>query len=130
MKFIGKSTVIRSFLTAIILITALALTLGCGKKEEEVIKIGAILPLTGDVAVWGNNTKEGIDLAVDEINKSGGVNGKKIRIINEDSEALPQKGVAALKTVMERSTTPGLKIQGLEGQPLSLGLSPDDFVGR
>ena len=46
-----------------------------------VIKIGAILPLTGDAAVWGNNTKKGIDLAVEEIGKKGGVNGKKIKII-------------------------------------------------
>lgn len=44
-------------------ITALAVSLivfaGCVKKEEKEIRIGVILPLTGDAAEWGNNTKEG-----------------------------------------------------------------------
>lgn len=68
---------------------------GCGKKEE-VIKIGAILPLTGDVAMWGNNTKEGIDLAAERMNQAGGVNGTKIMVVYEDSKALPQEGVGAV----------------------------------
>jgi branched-chain amino acid transport system substrate-binding protein len=54
------------------------------EKKQGVIEIGAILPLSGDVAVYGKNTQKGIDLAVEEINKAGGINGNKIQIIYED----------------------------------------------
>ena len=70
-------------------------------NEQETLKIGAILPLSGDVAVYGNNTKKGIDLAVDEINKTGGVNGKKIEIIYEDSKAEPKTGVTAMHKLIK-----------------------------
>lgn len=54
-------------------------------KEEEVIKIGLILPLTGDVADIGNSNKAAIELAVKEINEKGGVDGREIKLIIEDS---------------------------------------------
>ena len=72
----------------------------CNKKQE-IVKIGAILPLSGDVAVYGNNTKKGIDLAVEEINKAGGINGSKVEIIYEDSKADPKTGVTAMYKLME-----------------------------
>jgi len=56
------------------------------KKELAVIKIGAILPLTGDAAKWGETSKNGINLAMEEINKAGGINGMKVKIIYEDDQ--------------------------------------------
>ena len=41
------------------------------------IKIGAILPLTGNDARYGQWIKEGLDLCVDEVNSSGGINSRK-----------------------------------------------------
>jgi len=72
----------------------------CQNKQKE-IRIGAILPLSGDVAVYGNNTKKGIDLAVEEINQDGGINGKKIRIIYEDSKADPTTGATAMHRLIK-----------------------------
>jgi len=46
--------------------------------------IGATLPLTGDAATWGNNTKEGIELALKEINDKGGVKGRKLVVVYEE----------------------------------------------
>ena len=65
------------------------------------------MPLTGDAAIWGQNDKEGMDLAAEEINKSNKLKGKKVKIIYEDSEALPQKAVSAFKKLVdiERVTT-------------------------
>jgi branched-chain amino acid transport system substrate-binding protein len=71
------------------------------QKRQDVVKIGAILPLSGEVAVYGNNIKKGIDLAVDEINRNGGVNGSKIQIIYEDSKADPKTGVSAMYKLIE-----------------------------
>ena len=66
-----------------------------GQSQHEEIKIGAILPLTGDAAIYGKDAKEGIDLAEEEINKSGGILGKRIVVSYEDSQALPKVGVMA-----------------------------------
>ncbi len=55
-------------------------------KEEEVIKIGAILPLTGEAAIAGISIQQGIEIAVEEINKAGGINSREIRVIFEDDQ--------------------------------------------
>lgn len=67
------------------------LNLGCAKEEGEEIKIGALLPLSGDGAKYGEEARNGIELAIQDVNSSGGVNGARIRIIYEDDEGT-QKG--------------------------------------
>ena len=54
------------------------------QKTEEPIKIGAALPLTGVASPYGQNARQGIDLAVEEINAAGGIDGRQIEIIYED----------------------------------------------
>lgn len=67
---------------------------GCGKKEEDdVIKIGAILPLTGTASEFGLGNKNGSELALEKANSEGGINGKKIQIIYEDSKNEPKTGI-------------------------------------
>lgn len=70
---------------------------GEGAVEKSVIKVGVIAPLTGDVAQYGNSTKEGIQLRIDEINAEGGINGKKIELIIEDDKGDIQEAVNAYK---------------------------------
>jgi len=69
----------------------------CGKKGPETIKIGAILPLSGDNARYGVWIKEGLELKREEINASGGINGKKLEIIYEDDQAKPQIAASAMQ---------------------------------
>ncbi|MDH4163619.1 MAG: ABC transporter substrate-binding protein [Nitrospirota bacterium] len=84
----------------LILMAALVVfSLGCVKKDEKEIKIGAVLPLTGDAAIAGINTREGMELAVSEINQSG-LDGKKIRIVYEDTQADPRNAVSALNKLI------------------------------
>ena len=91
MKMLGKCA-------GFALAAALALfAAGCSKSESDTIAIGGIFPLSGDVAVYGVECKKGIDLAIDEINEAGGVNGKKIVLIGEDDEGKPDKSVNAFK---------------------------------
>lgn len=81
---------------ALIVVLAIALIVTQTKKEPEQIKIGAILPLTGNDARYGLWIKEGLDLCIDEVNLSGGINGKSVKIIYEDDQATPQKAVSAM----------------------------------
>ncbi len=53
----------------------------------DVIKIGANLELSGPVASYGQSIAEGIDLAVENLNKSGGINGKKLEVIKVDNKS-------------------------------------------
>jgi len=69
------------------------------KKGEDVIKIGFIGPLSGAVAVYGTEAKNGAELAIEEINAAGGINGKKIVLISEDDEGDPAKTVSAFKKI-------------------------------
>jgi len=54
------------------------------KNTNEVIKIGVILPLSGDAASYGHTEQNVIDMAFSEINESGGINGQKLVAIYED----------------------------------------------
>ena len=54
------------------------------EKEIETIKIGAILPLTGELSEFGVDEQRGMAIVVEEINGAGGINGKKIEILYED----------------------------------------------
>lgn len=60
---------------------------GGNKPSGDTIKIGANLELSGDVAGYGTQEKEGIELAVDQINKDGGILGKKIELIVKDNKS-------------------------------------------
>ncbi len=63
------------------------------KQDENVIKIGAILPLTGTGSVTGEYLKDGIDFAL--------MNQNKIKIIYEDSKSLPNQGVLSYKKLVD-----------------------------
>lgn len=78
------------------LILILTLVAGAPAYAEEVIQIGAILPLTGTASWWGENSKNGINLAVNDINAEGGVNGKKLEVVLEDGKCSAKDALAAL----------------------------------
>ncbi len=65
------------------------------KPAEEVIKIGAILPLTGEAAIAGVSIQQGIEIAVEEINKAGGIKGRQIKVVFENDEYDNKKTVTA-----------------------------------
>jgi len=69
-----------------------------GKKKEKlkVYKIGAILPLTGNVALFGQWHKQGFVIALDRIKKEKILKGKEIKIIYGDSKNLAKEGVTLM----------------------------------
>lgn len=71
-------------------------------KKSATIKIGGVAPLSGAVAVYGVECKNGIDLAVEEINAAGGINGQTIEFICEDDEGDPAKSVSAYKKLIAK----------------------------
>ena len=75
---------------------------GCSKDSGDTIKIGGIFPLSGEVAVYGTECRNGIMLAIDEINAAGGVNGKQLELVGEDDEGSPEKSVNVYKKLVTK----------------------------
>ena len=69
--------------------------------EEKPIRIGAIYGLTGFANVWSSQARRGIELARDEINAGGGINGRDLEIIFEDSGTTPQGAVTAFNKLVK-----------------------------
>lgn len=57
-----------------------------GVKELPPVRIGFIGPLTGDASGMGADGKAGVELAVQELNSAGGINGRKVEVIYEDGK--------------------------------------------
>jgi branched-chain amino acid transport system substrate-binding protein len=90
------------------MVFALVAVVSCAKKSTgDSIKIGGVFPLSGDVAVYGIDCRNGVDLAIKEINAAGGINGQLLQIISEDDEGNPDKSVNAYTKL---TTQDGVKI--------------------
>ena len=109
-------------ITLTIALITISLAIGCEKKPKEEIKIGAILALTGSYAKVGESAKRGIEIAVEEINIKGGVQGKKIQVIYEDDQGEPQKAVSAMRKLITVDKVPA--IIGPMGSSAVLAIAP------
>jgi branched-chain amino acid transport system substrate-binding protein len=69
---------------------------------EETIKVGIILPLTGDKAKFGEIEKRSFELALEEINKAGGINGKKLEFLFEDDTGRPDVARSAAEKLITK----------------------------
>jgi branched-chain amino acid transport system substrate-binding protein len=64
---------------------------GGGGEGGGPIKVGVYLDLSGQTSSFGQSTKNGIEMARDEINNAGGINGRKIELVIEDEQGEPGK---------------------------------------
>lgn len=92
-------------------------------QNKDKIVVGVVLPLTGVLSPYGKPNLEAISLAVDEANAAGGVNGRKIELVVEDTQASNTTAINALNKVLQSKPVavigPGLGTQILALQPLT-----------
>lgn len=93
---------------------------GCAEQDNSVI-FGAVLPFTGSSAISGESSSNGLDLALAEINAQGGVNGRQIRIIHEDSQTKTDVGLSAF---MKLKDVNNIKIVFTSVSGVALAVSP------
>ncbi len=98
MKNFAKKALVVLF---VVVIAGMMFT-GCSKKTSDTIKIGGIFPLSGSVAVYGTECRNGVELAINEINAAGGINGKMLELVAEDDEGSPEKSVNAYKKLVTK----------------------------
>lgn len=73
--------------------------------SDNVVRIGAIYPLTGDLAKLGEENKNGLEMAIEEINAAGGIKslgGAQIKLIWGDSQGKPEVGISEVTRLVEQ----------------------------
>jgi branched-chain amino acid transport system substrate-binding protein len=105
------------------MLVGLAVALGAGgAAAQETIKIGVTQPLTGAFAASGNYVAQGAKIAEEEINKAGGVLGKKLQLIIEDNKSNPTEAVATAEKLINSDKVPVL--MGAWSSTLTLAVMP------
>jgi branched-chain amino acid transport system substrate-binding protein len=87
---------------------------GTNGATGDTIKVGVYGDLTGQTSSFGQSTKNGIELAVEEINAAGGVNGKKIQLIVEDDQGRPEQAKTVVSKLINQD-----KVQAVLGEVAS-----------
>ncbi|CAM3141101.1 ABC transporter substrate-binding protein [Streptobacillus ratti] len=106
----------------ILSVLTLFIMFSCGNKAEvdvkggteSIIKIGVPEPLTGDLSQYGVAIKEGIEFKISQINNEGGINGKKIELIVEDTKGDLQEAVNIMKKMISVD-----KVDAILGEAIS-----------
>jgi branched-chain amino acid transport system substrate-binding protein len=92
---------VKSIFLLLVAISVFAFMLPSQAAAADTIKVGIVLPLTGPQAKFGEIEKQSFDMALEEINGSGGIKGKKLEFIMEDDTGRPEVG----RSVVEKLIT-------------------------
>ena len=108
-------------LFALFLITALLTSFACERRGgggngsgTGPISVGYYGDLSGRTSSFGQSTKNGVEMAADEINKAGGINGRTVQIITEDDQGEPNKAATVVTKLINQD-----KVQALLGEVAS-----------
>jgi branched-chain amino acid transport system substrate-binding protein len=107
---------------AICVITSIFSSIACVNKggnnttapTGDTIKVGVYGDMTGATSSFGQSTKNGIELAVEEINKGGGINGKQIQLVIEDDQGRPEQAKTVVSKLINQD-----KVQAVLGEVAS-----------
>jgi branched-chain amino acid transport system substrate-binding protein len=95
---------------------------GAAASAQDSIRIGVTQPLTGAFAASGNYVAQGAKIAEEEINKAGGVLGKKIELVIEDNKSNPTEAVATAEKLIVKDKVPVM--MGAWSSTLTLAVMP------
>lgn len=95
----NKKSVITGIIVVLILIlvTVFNNDSKLNNLSEESITIVALYPLTGGLASWGESAQKASQIAIDEINDNGGINGRKLEVVFEDHKCDPKTALSIYK---------------------------------
>jgi branched-chain amino acid transport system substrate-binding protein len=83
------------------LAVALVILSGCKPKSNAIV-VGSYLSLSGVDSTFGTDTRDGIDLALEQVNAAGGVKGRKLEIVYEDDKSSPQEVSTKVHHLIDR----------------------------
>jgi branched-chain amino acid transport system substrate-binding protein len=91
-----------------------------GTPTGEPLRIGALTSLTGNFAPWGIQVQDGMQLAVDEINAEGGVDGRPLELVVSDDQSNAEEGISQLERLVEDGV---VGVGGIISSDVGLGTS-------
>lgn len=99
-----------SWQTAAVIGAVAVLVAGCGSSSSSSssssskgpIRIGALTSLTGVFAPWGLELRDGMQMAVNQINSAGGINGRKLQLVVADDTSAPATGITGFDRLTEQ----------------------------
>jgi branched-chain amino acid transport system substrate-binding protein len=94
---------------------------GCQKSSNE-IPVGAYLSLSGSDSTFGIDTRDGIELAREEINAAGGVKGRKIKMLYEDDKSTSQEASNKVRQLIDRDNVVAVLGEVASNRSLAGGL--------
>jgi branched-chain amino acid transport system substrate-binding protein len=94
--------------------------ISCSKQTQEPIKIGAVLAVTGPASFLGEPEKNTLLMLQDQINKAGGINGRSIEIIIEDSKSDESQAVVSAKKLIEKEKVLAIIGPSTTGESMAL----------
>jgi branched-chain amino acid transport system substrate-binding protein len=90
----------RGFVTLISAMALFSFVLAAPAWSAETVKVGFVYIMSGPFSAYGQFAKKGAELAVDEINAAGGINGNKVEAFFEDSTGKPDVAIRALRKLV------------------------------
>jgi branched-chain amino acid transport system substrate-binding protein len=98
----GRRALLAASLAAAAMLVACAAPEAPPSSNAKAISIGAAGPMTGDLAVFGEQLRRGAQAAVDDINAKGGVLGKQLHLVIGDDQCDPRKAVGAAQSLVDQ----------------------------
>lgn len=95
-----------------------------GVSKNEIV-LGSIQDMSGPLASYSKPLVNGMRMRIDEINEAGGIHGRKLRLIVEDSGYDPKKGVLAAQKLVQRDQV--FAVAGTIGTAVNLAAMPVQF---
>lgn len=86
----------------LVVVSCLIMGLSSAWAAAEPIKVGVVLPLTGEQAKFGEIEKNSFLMGLEEINKAGGINGRPIELLIEDDTGKPDVGRSAVEKLISQ----------------------------
>jgi branched-chain amino acid transport system substrate-binding protein len=116
------SSILRKLLSAPLLLAAILFSAAPARAAEPV-KIGTILSVTGPAAFLGQDMKDGAQLAVDEINDAGGINGRKVEWTFYDAQSETQRAIGFARRLLNNDKV-DIIVGGGSMSGIALAMSP------
>lgn len=76
----------KKVLSVLVMLLFAVCLFGCNGGKDDTINLGVVGPFTGNLSTYGNNVKRGVEIAVEEINANGGILGKEVKLLVEDTQ--------------------------------------------
>jgi branched-chain amino acid transport system substrate-binding protein len=132
---LSKTSGVRVVAGAMVLALSGALLFGCGGAKDPAkgdptppvaaakppIKIGAVLLQSGANAGYGIAQRAGVELAVDEINKAGGINGATLQVVYEDSKGTKDEAITSVRKLIDKDEVTAIIGPTLSGEMFGAG---------